>query len=101
MEPTVTIKNRTGKVLPFVLPHAIVCCRLGRCLCDQRTGAPASLTLPPRPAELSDLPGEVLEAPDVQIAKRAGSIEVRISTPEVVPAVPAKVEIRRSAGKHK
>ncbi|MCK9630001.1 MAG: hypothetical protein M0R37_15595 [Bacteroidales bacterium] len=104
MEPTVTLKNRTGRVLSFVLPHAVVCVRLGRCLCNKATGVPSSLLLPPSPAELSDLPGEVLEAPDVQIAKRLRSIEVRISTPPRRataggPKPAPKVETRHSAGK--
>lgn len=106
MEPTVTLKNRTGRVLTFVLPHAVVCVRLGRCLCNQQTGAAAALTLPPAPAALPDLPGEVLEAPDVQIARRSKSIEVRTSPNAVAaaapsrPAQPVQVQPRRSA-KHK
>jgi hypothetical protein len=104
MEPTVTLKNRTGRVLSFILPHAVVCVRLGRCLCNKQTAAPASLLLPPKPAELVDLPGEVLDAPDVAIAARAKDIEVRISpTPKQAtqgaPKPAPKVETRHSAGK--
>lgn len=104
MEPTVTLKNRTGRVLSFVLPHAVVCVHLGRCLCNKQTGNPSSLLLPPKPAELADLPGEVLEAPDVKIAKRAKDIEVRISprtidAPKGAPTKAPKVETRQSAGK--
>jgi hypothetical protein len=106
MDPTITIQNMTGEALGLPLPHDAVCVRLGRCLCDRETKAPASLTLPPH-GRLDDLPPEVLEAPALRQLRKTNRIMVRISTPArpARPAAPApttaQVEIRRSAANRK
>lgn len=108
MDPTITIFNRTGAALDFVLPHEAVCVRLGRCLCSRETGAAGALVLPPH-GRLEGLPPEILEAPAVRAAMKAQPprIVVRISTPAAPPrpasgpAQPAQVENRRSAGDRK
>lgn len=110
MDPTITIQNMTGEAQDVVLPHNPVCVRLGRCLCDRATAAPASLVVPPH-GRLADLPPEFLEAPALRQLCKVGRLAVRISTPAKVAKAPtgaipraaaaAQVEDKRSAGNRK
>jgi len=94
---SVTLTNRTRRMMVLNLPHESYCEALGRCACTphplkEDATVATSLTIPAGQA-VADQPEAVLSAPDVEQAVQAGELAVEQSkspASEPAPAAPGK-----------
>ena len=82
---TVSLTNKSGRCLVFVLAHETYCKALGACRCDVVQGrrarrTPKSLTLPSGVTSHS-LDDAVLSIPDVVRAVKRGELVVKLPKP--------------------
>ena len=105
---SITLFNRRKRAMSFVLPHAIVCARMGVCQC--RASSPNGPRVPPSvhlPAlgKVEGLHEAVLDVPQIARARRAGRVRA-VRTPATVTNVESSGRERpsrqsRSAAKAK
>jgi hypothetical protein len=89
----VTLTNRSGRMLVFVLPHDVYCEAAKECACSRQSGRngrllPSSLTLPSGHSVAA--PKAILPVPEVSEAVRAGRVQVAASKAHEAPAVIAE-----------
>lgn len=105
-----TLSNRSGRMLVFVLDHDSFCSATGRCECRverlgrRRLRVARSLTVPAG-AAIADLPEAVLSVPPVARALASGELTARRAAPaplavaESAPATEPQTTARKKRGR--